>query len=131
MQKNVLKKLFTSHKWDLLLGTALLLIALCLFLVFGKTKKEGSYVQVKQNNKITGVYPLDKDASYEFSNFFGSNTLVIKEGKAYVINSNCPDKTCEHMGKIYRNGEMIICLPHELIIEVINSKEVNYDAISE
>lgn len=131
MKKNALKKLFISHKWDLILGAALLLIALCLFLVFGKTKKEGSYVQVKQNNKITGVYPLDKDASYEFSNFFGSNTLVIKAGKAYLTNSNCPDKTCEHMGKIYRNGEMIICLPHELIIEVINSKEVNYDAISE
>lgn len=130
MQKNVLKKLFTSHKWDLLLGTALLLIALCLFLVFGKTKKDGAYVQVKQNNKIIAVYPLNKDATYEFSNFFGSNTLVIKDGKAYVTDSTCSDKTCEHMGKIFRNGEMIICLPHELFIEVINDGEVDYDAIT-
>ena len=49
MKKNALKKLFISHKWDLILGAALLLIALCLFLVFGKTQKDGAYVQVKQN----------------------------------------------------------------------------------
>ena len=122
MQKNALKKSFISHKWDILLGAVLLITALCLFLVFKQNKKDGKYVKVEQDGKVVGSYPLDED---------GSNTLIIQDGKAYVTESTCSDHTCEKMGKVYRQGEMIICIPHKLFITVTgDSKKGGYDGIS-
>ena len=79
MQKNALKKSFISHKWDIILGAVLLITALCLFLVFKQNKKDGGYVKVEQDGKVVGSYPLDKDGRYEFTNFYGSNTLIIED----------------------------------------------------
>lgn len=131
MQKNALKKLLQSHKFDILLGTVLLLVALCLFLVFNKIKKSGSSVEVKVNNKIVGVYSLSKDGSYDIkSSFDGKLTLVIKDNKAYAVEANCPDHLCEKMGKISKVGESIICLPHQIFIKVVSEEEAEYDAVA-
>lgn len=131
VQKNALKKSFISHKWDILLGAVLLITALCLFLVFKQNKKDGKYVKVEQDGKVVGCYPLDEDGKYKFTNFYGSNTLIIQDGKAYVTESTCSDHTCEKMGKVYRQGEMIICIPHKLFITVTgDSKKGGYDGIS-
>lgn len=109
----------------------LLITALCLFLVFKQNKKDGKYVKVEQDGKVVGSYPLDEDGRYEFTNFYGSNTLIIQDGKAYVTESTCSDHTCEKMGKVYRQGEMIICIPHKLFITVTgDSKKGGYDGIS-
>ena len=48
----------------------------------------------------------------------GTNTLVIENGQAHFINSDCPDKTCQKIGKISKSGETIVCLPHKVIAEV-------------
>ena len=130
MQKNVLKKLFISHKWDLILCVALLTVALLLFYFFNTFgKKDGGYVQVKRDDKVIATYPLDKDGVYELNSFYGSNTLVIKNGAAYISESTCPDHLCEDMGKISKKGEMIICLPNGLFISVISGEEAEYDAV--
>ena len=69
MQKNVLKKLFISHKFDFLLGAVLLIVALCLFVIFKTTRKNGSYVCIKQGKNVVGTYALDEDSEYEIKSF--------------------------------------------------------------
>ena len=131
VQKNVLKKLFISHKFDIILGTVLLLAALCLFFVLPKTKSEGNYVEVKQGNDVTGTYSLEKDGRYEIKAFYGSNILVIKDGSAYMEEASCKDHICMNMGHISQVGETIICLPNEVFVKVINKdgEGGDYDAI--
>lgn len=46
------------------------------------------------------------------------NTVIIKDGKAYVESSHCPDKVCINQGKISKKGETIICLPAKAVLEV-------------
>ena len=129
MRKNVLKKLFISHRFDFILGAVLLIAALCLFAVFKNTKKDGGAVEVTQDGKLVGVYPLSEDASYEFSTFYGHNTLVIEDGFAYMSESTCRDHVCEGMGRISKVGETIICLPNELFVKVTKGEEGDYDAV--
>lgn len=107
----------------------LLIAALCLFAVFKNTKKDGGAVEVTQDGKLVGVYPLSEDASYEFSTFYGHNTLVIEDGFAYMSESNCRDHVCEGMGRISKVGETIICLPNELFVKVTKGEEGDYDAV--
>ncbi|MBD5157096.1 MAG: NusG domain II-containing protein [Butyrivibrio sp.] len=111
------------------MGAVLLVAALCLFAVFKNTKKDGGAVEVTQDGKLVGVYPLSEDASYEFSTFYGHNTLVIEDGFAYMSESTCRDHVCEGMGRISKVGETIICLPNELFVKVTKGEEGDYDAV--
>ncbi|MGN0370743.1 MAG: NusG domain II-containing protein [Butyrivibrio sp.] len=129
MQKNALKKLFKSHKFDFLLGAVVLLAALCLFLVFRNTQKPGGVVRIKQDNKIVGEYSLAEDGEYPITSFYGSNLLVIKDGECYMAQSSCNDHLCEKMGHISKVGETIICLPNEVFITVISGESSDYDAV--
>lgn len=129
MQKNVLKKLFISHRFDFALGAALLVVALCLFLVVGKLEKTGGTVTVKMNDDVIGVYSLSVDGEYPITSFYGSNTLVIKDGKAWVKDSSCPDHICENTGKISKLGETIICLPNTVFITITEGGASDLDAV--
>ena len=131
MQKNVLKKLLKCHKSDFILGAALLAAALCLFLVFRNLEKPGGTVTVKQGKEIVAEYSLTEDGEYVFESFYGSNTLVIKDGEAWVCDSTCKDHICEKTGKISKKGETIICLPNTLFITVTDGATPDYDAVAE
>ncbi len=37
----------------------------------------------------------------------------------YVEQSGCPDKICVHKGRITTVGDMIVCLPAQTVVEVI------------
>ena len=96
-----------------------LMVSLLLFL-FLRGGKEGSEVRVMVEGKEIGVYSLSKDGEYSLNG--GTNTLIIKDGKAYMTDDDCPDKLCVRQGKISRNGETITCLPNKLTVTVIDEK---------
>ena len=96
-----------------------LMVSLLLFL-FLRGGKEGSEVRVMVEGKEIGVYSLSKDGEYSLNG--GTNTLIIKDGKAYMTDADCLDKLCVRQGKISRNGETITCLPNKLTVTVIDEK---------
>lgn len=101
-------------------------------LLYGVNGASGAYVQIEIDGVITETLPLDEDTVYEIStNGGGENTLVIENGFARVTEANCPDGICKNHPKICRNGEAIICLPHRVVITVINEADDNgVDAVA-
>ena len=74
-------------------------------------------VLVKKNGQRISKHSLSEDNEYILNG--GSNILVVKNGKAYMKEANCPDKLCIHQSKISRTGERIVCLPNRLMAYVI------------
>ncbi len=100
---------------------ALLLLALLLYLSFGRSAPapadaEGPAAVVLLNGEEAARYPLSVDGRFPLNG--GTNTLVIEDGYAWMTDSQCPDKICEHMGKIHLNGQLIVCLPNGVIVTV-------------
>lgn len=93
-----------------------MLLALILFLLFSPGE-EGDRVRVQLDGEVIGEYPLDEDITVSLNG--GTNTLVIKNGKACVSTAECPDKVCVRQGWVSRMGECITCLPNKLVIEVV------------
>ena len=120
-----------SKKNDLLLVGGLLVAFLLILLVITLTNKGGNAVQVSVDGVIQSTYLLSEDGEYVIDGYNGGkNTLVIQNGKAYVIDSSCPDHLCEHMGTIDTVGQSIICLPNRVVVEIIgNDGHPEYDAI--
>lgn len=117
-------------KRDVILIAALLLICIAAFLIINfVVKKDGITAVVKLDGNIVYMLPLDKNASVTVEGYQGgSNTVVIENGTVYMKDADCPDKLCEKTGKISKNGETIVCLPHRVVVE-IQGGEGNVDSL--
>lgn len=57
--------------------------------------------------------------------------IEIKQGCIRVIKSDCSQKICMHTGWIENPGQIIVCLPNKLFIEIVGiSSDMKYNSIS-
>lgn len=96
-----------------------LLLSLLLYFIF-MNGKEGSEVRVMVEGKTVAVYSLSVDGEYDLNG--GTNKLIVKDGKAEMVDADCPDKLCVKQGRIHRNGETITCLPNKLTVTVYDEE---------
>ena len=80
----------------------------------------GAAVEVRVAGGEGQRYGLRQDADVEIRGINGGvNWLHIENGQAWVTEASCPDKVCVHMGKISQPGQTIVCLPNQVVIEVV------------
>lgn len=116
-------------KKDWILIIMILLVALSAFIMHHALQKTGSgQVVVKINGAIEGTYDLNDDRKILIND--GSNVLVIKNGKADMIEADCPDKLCVEQRTISKNNESIICLPNEVVVEIKSTSESQLDGMT-
>ena len=112
---------------DVVLGLALLIVAMTLFVVdITKASNDdgNKTVVVSIAGKKEAEYPLNKDGTYLiYGSHLGTNKLVIKDEKAYIEEASCPDKQCMKQGKISKAGEMLVCLPNRVVIKIVDANE--------
>ena len=119
-------------KNDLIFIAAVLLGSILLY--FGldaykqnATKEKPSVVVTLDGNEY-GTYPLDEDVEERIDLGGGEyNVLLIKDGVASISAASCPDQICVHHSHIKYSGEVIVCLPHQLLVEVVNGEESDID----
>jgi hypothetical protein len=63
--------------------------------------------------------PLATDAELAVTTERGHNVVRVKDGACSMAEADCPTGACLRQRPITRPGEQIICLPHELWIEVV------------
>ncbi len=116
-----MKKDKIKIKKDILLITVIVMIALVVFLfIHFFIKKDGSMVVVKINGDINYKGSLYQSKELVVDGYQGgSNRIVIQDGFVYMADADCPDKLCEHMGKISKTGENIVCMPHRVVVEIV------------
>ena len=114
---------FKLRKADLLLLAAALVFGAVLAAVL-LLRSPGGTVQVRVAGAVTAGYPLDVDASYTITGANGgTNLLVIEDGAARIEEASCPDGVCVHTGRIRRNGQSIVCLPNQVVVEIVSETE--------
>lgn len=113
-------------KRDGIFGRSVIGIGLILMLamnVYGKTP--GNQIKITADGTVYGIYSLKVNQKIEITEEWGHNHIVIKDGEAYMEDADCPDGYCEQQGKISKEKETIVCLPHKLVVEVITAEEEN------
>lgn len=58
------------------------------------------------------------------------NVFICGNNEIRMLQSSCPDKICVHHSAISNTGENIICLPHQLVIEIKGGKENDLDGVA-
>lgn len=98
--------------WDFVLIA--LLIGLCLSLWF-LPKEQGNTVTVSVDGTVIAVKDLNQNAVIDLSD---GTQVLIENRTARVIHSTCPDHLCEEMGKISSHGQVILCVPNRISVEI-------------
>ena len=104
----------------LLLAGGLLTAGILLF------SRPGKMVVVRVGGQPVRTLPLSEETELWIEGKDGgTNRLIIRGGEAWVAEASCPDGLCMGMGHIHREGQSIICLPNEVVIEISNDGDEN------
>jgi hypothetical protein len=76
------------------------------------------------------IYPLSADRREIVKGPIGATIVVIRDGKAFVEDSPCPDKLCVHMPAISKPGQWIACLPNKVFVRVRGNSGQGIDQLS-
>lgn len=112
------------NKYDIALILTIIAVNI-LILIYGSfnTIEKGEKIAyVYSDNKLVGEYTLTDDYTTEFKvespSGNGYNIVHIQNGKIWIHEATCPDKICLNQGKISRDGEIIVCLPNKMMIQI-------------
>ena len=106
-------------KADLVLLFCVLLIAFFGLFFYEKLKSPGHAVRIQSGQETIKTLPLSADTEFSVTTDAGENRVIIKNGEVLVKEADCPDKLCVKHRAIHSVGETIICLPHKLVVEVV------------
>ncbi|MBI9013472.1 MAG: NusG domain II-containing protein [Clostridiales bacterium] len=93
------------------------------------------YKGMSTNDKILTI-TQDQEVLYEFKidesysnmirieNDDQYNVIYIQDGEVWVEEANCLNQVCVTHSHVSKIGEMIVCIPHKLILEIKGDKNV-------
>ena len=113
-------------KNDIILGGVVIIIAVVFLIFINLTRNQtGDQIQITVNGTLYGTYSLDQDQTIEIEENGSYNRIRIADGKAYMEEADCPDGYCKEQGKISTQAQTIVCLPHKLVVEVIENGDTD------
>ena len=106
---------------------AMMCIVVCVVIYAGGMKK-GSYITITVEGKEYGTYFLQEEQTIPVGEPV-MNIIVIEDGKAMMMEADCPDQLCVKQKAICYDKESIICLPNKIVVTVTSEEEGELDAV--
>lgn len=95
----------------------LILLLICIYYMITARTSSASIVSVSANGEQK-QFDLSQDQIYTIQTEKGYNILQIQNRTATIIEADCPDQICVQQKTITHSGEMIVCLPHKVVVEI-------------
>ncbi len=115
---------------DIVIISGVLLLALAVFIAFiiPSLAQNAAMLEISIDNE-KNLYSLSDDAEFSVLSKDYTLRVCIKDGSAYVSESDCPDNTCVHTGRIDRPGQFIVCVPASVTLRIIGEED-GYDFVA-
>ena len=117
---------------DIILLLILLVVSVLSFSLYSALSVDGDIVKITVNGRLYDSFPINKDKTLTISqNNEHINILKIESNTISMIEASCTNQTCCEHHPISKIGEIIVCLPNRVLVEITNSKEtISLDGIS-
>jgi len=90
---------------------------------------EAAVAVITVDGKTVAELSLAKDGEYTAQTEYGYNKIVVENGEAYITEADCPDGLCIRQGRISKDGQTLVCLPHRLVVTARSSEKSGVDAV--
>ena len=122
---NSLRLSFRKGDWLAIGIVVMLTLAVALWFVPKSTQNQDAVIQIYQDNVLVQEASLGTDETFTLTGAY-TNTIVIREGRAAITESDCPGADCVHSGWIGTVGRSIVCLPNKVEIRIVGQAEVDF-----
>ncbi|MBN2028803.1 NusG domain II-containing protein [bacterium] len=118
-------------KWGdyIIIGIVLIFISLS-FTITRWIQDRGYICTISVNGEEVYRLSLNKDKDIGVQGPIGETRIKIENGSIWITDAPCREKICQKMGKINHTGEVIVCIPNKVIIQVESGDEQTIDGIT-
>ena len=88
-----------------------------------------SKLKIRQGNQIIGTYDLNQTRELHIHGAMGDSHISIAQGKVRFKQSPCNNQYCVHQGWLSRAGQVAICIPNQISLQLIGTKS-SYDSLN-
>lgn len=88
--------------------------------------QEKTKIVIELNGRVYASYETEKIKGTKeivIETETGKNKIKISKEGAEITETDCKDRAC--LGKVTKNGDFIVCLPHKLVVRAEGIKEVD------
>lgn len=125
MRKNEMKLTFCKGDFFAIALVAAIAVLVSVLFWTNVGAEEGSVVTVYQDGKMIQELSLSEEAEFTIEGAY-SNKIAVENGKAAIVESDCPGTDCVHSGWIHEAGRSIVCLPNRVEIRIEGASEVDF-----
>lgn len=134
MSAPLLARIWGAGGVRLLLGDAavlLLLAAVVIWLaLFRGVGGRALRAEVEAAGEAAAPLDLAADGVTRVDGRLGATRVEVRGGRVRVLSSPCPRQACRHGGWIGAAGEMLVCLPNEVVIRIPGARPGAPDAVA-
>lgn len=87
------------------------------------------HVVIRSGGKIFREAPLSRDQRIVVPGPLGESIVVIEKGRARIVSDPSPRQYCVRQGWLEQAGEIAVCLPNEVSVELAGSRK-KYDSLN-
>jgi hypothetical protein len=84
---------------------------------------------IRSGGKVFREIPLSRDQQIEVPGPLGISVITIEKSKARISSDPSPRQYCVRQGWLQQAGEIAICLPNEVSVELAGSTK-KYDSLN-
>ena len=100
-------------------------VALCLsacavvaFSIPAYSRKTAAREVIVEASNQKWIFPLQGNRVERFTGPLGQTVVEIRDGRARIVDSPCPDKLCVRAAPISKPGQWIACLPNKVFVRI-------------
>lgn len=127
------QKFFSQIKHSLLIGDWFVvgLSALLVAMLFATLwqAEPANKLRIRQGNSIYATLSLNQKRVLDIHGPLGVSKITIDNGRVRFEQSPCRNQYCVHQGWLHKAGQVAICLPNQVSLELLGSKKV-YDSLN-
>ena len=128
VKRNRMRLAFCKGDAVVIFFVTMLAVLIGVLFVLKTGTDKGETVVVYQEGKKIQELSLYEDREILIENSY-TNKLVVKQGRAAIVESDCPGMDCVHSGWIKDMGRSLICLPNRVEIRIEGETEAEVDFI--
>jgi len=102
-------------------------IVIWLFMALWSNEPAGK-VRIRSGDQIYATLSLDQQRTLEVPGALGISRIVIYNGQVRFEQSPCRNQYCVHQGWLHKAGQVAICLPNRVSLELLGTK--SYDSLN-
>ncbi|MBE7018698.1 MAG: NusG domain II-containing protein [Ruminococcaceae bacterium] len=120
----------TFKKGDFFIFSMIIAVAIAAAIGFYRSPLSANTVTIYVDSREYATYSISEGYEKEImvKTDYGYNQIYLNSGMVAITDSDCPNHDCVQMGTISQAGDMLICLPHKLMIMLEGGDKV--DAVS-